>query len=51
MKNYRVKWTAGGEEHTSAAAYDETTAAQRAAELEARKGVADVRSVPVKPGE
>ncbi|MFE9442483.1 hypothetical protein ACFYO2_26555 [Streptomyces sp. NPDC006602] len=51
MKNYRVQWTEDGQEHESAVAYNDRTAAERVAELEAREGIANARSVPVKPGE
>lgn len=51
MENFRVKWSAGGEEHTSAVAYDRATAEERKAELEQQDDVSAVRIVPTKPGE
>ncbi|MER6086525.1 hypothetical protein [Streptomyces bluensis] len=51
MRSFRVRWTEEGQERESAVTYDATCAHKRVVELGATKGVTNVRSVPVKPGE
>lgn len=51
MKCFKVRWTEGGQVHTSVVSYDEASAERRKQELGSLAAVESVEIITVKPGE